>query len=459
VKLSRTQALGRFHKIPEVEFVEDSGLTSYAGLVVFQALFAVLDLKRRLRACFSHRHPTSIYGQGTVVMLLVVHLLLGFRRLRNLDYYRDDPFVAHVLGLKRVPDVATVSRVLKSMDSISITKLRTLIRTLVLERLQREGMSRITVDFDGSVQSTRGHAEGTAVGFNKKKKGARSYYPLLCTVAQTGQFFDFHHRPGNVHDSNGAPEFMFESLDTLRSALPGVVLEARIDSAFFNDSVFPTLDALHVAFTCSVPFQRFTELKDLIESRQRWRRIDAEWSYFEFPWSPKCWERPYRLLCVRKRVEEQRKGPIQLDLFEPRSRRYDYTVIATNRTGSAKSVLLFHHGRGSQEKLFGEAKQHTGLDMIPTRRKNGNITFTAAGMIAHNLARELQMATYPADRGTLPKRPPRWDFMSIGTIRQRILHKAGTIRRPQGRMTLRMSANPATQIQIVHFLGALQKAA
>jgi hypothetical protein len=26
------------------------------------------------------------------------------------------------------------------------------------------------MDFDGSVQSTKGHAEGTAVGFNKKKK-------------------------------------------------------------------------------------------------------------------------------------------------------------------------------------------------------------------------------------------------------------------------------------------------
>jgi hypothetical protein len=35
------------------------------------------------------------------------------------------------------------------------------------------------------VQSTKRHAEGTAVGFNKEKKGARSYYPLFCTVAAT----------------------------------------------------------------------------------------------------------------------------------------------------------------------------------------------------------------------------------------------------------------------------------
>lgn len=69
-------------------------------------------------------------------------------------------------------------------------------RSLVIEGLQREQLPRVTLDFDGSVQSTKGHAEGTAVGFNKNKKGARSYYPLFCTVAQTGQFFDSFHRPG-----------------------------------------------------------------------------------------------------------------------------------------------------------------------------------------------------------------------------------------------------------------------
>ena len=62
----------------------------------------------------------------------------------------------------------------------------------------------MTSDFDGSVQSTKRHAEGTAVGFNKEKKGARSYYPLFCTVAQTGQVLDVLHRAGNVHDSKGA---------------------------------------------------------------------------------------------------------------------------------------------------------------------------------------------------------------------------------------------------------------
>ena len=30
--------------------------------------------------------------------------------------------------------------------------------------------ARVTLDFDGSVQSTKRHAEGTAVGYNKKDR-------------------------------------------------------------------------------------------------------------------------------------------------------------------------------------------------------------------------------------------------------------------------------------------------
>jgi hypothetical protein len=76
---------------------------------------------------------------------------------------------------------------------------RSLSRDLVLDRLEAERFRLLTLDFDGTVQSTKGHAEGTAVGFNKKKKGARSYYPLLCTIPQLGEVLDIHHRPGNVH--------------------------------------------------------------------------------------------------------------------------------------------------------------------------------------------------------------------------------------------------------------------
>ena len=157
------------------------------------------------------------------------------------------------LGLKRLPDVATISRMLKEVDQRAVDKLRTLASDLVLERIASLALRRITLDFDGSVQSTKRRAEGTAVGFNKRKKGARSYYPLFCTVAQTGQVFGFLHRPGNVHDSNGAKQFILDCVRRIRAQLPGVIIEVRMDSAFFSDELVRTLEIQGVEYTTGEP--------------------------------------------------------------------------------------------------------------------------------------------------------------------------------------------------------------
>jgi hypothetical protein len=457
VKSSKIEIHAKVHKIPRIRFSEERKLTSYSGLVIFQALFHSLKLRARLRRCFQHLAGSRIFGHVSIMLLLVVHIVLGFRRLRGLDFYRGDPLVARVVGLRTLPDVATVSRTLASFDDESVENLSDLIPELVLERLKQERFKMLTIDFDGSVQSTKGHAEGTAVGFNKVKKGARSYYDLFATVAQTSQFFDRLHRPGNVHDSNGAAEFIARTLHRIKAELPGVKLECRIDSAFYNKVIFWVLTQLAVEFTCSVPFERFPKLKAIIGQRQRWRKIDDDLSYFECDWKPKEWQDRYRLMIIRKRTRTQTKGPLQLDLFRPLEYGYEYKVVTTNKTDAAADVLLFHNGRGSQEKLFGEAKQHAALDLIPTRRKVGNQVFTLAGMLAHNLGRELQMSTSKCDRGDREKRPARWEFESLGTIRQHLLHNAGTLTRPQGELTLTMNANDAVRDELTRYLDGLMK--
>jgi len=457
VKSSKTDIHAKFHKIPHLRYCEERRLTSYSGLVIFQALFHSMKLRARLRRCFRHLKSSRIFGHASIMLLLVVHVILGFRRLRGLDYYRDDPLVARVCGVRRLPDVATVSRTLASFDDESVENLSTLTEDMVIERLKKLTLKKLTIDFDGSVQSTSGHAEGTAVGFNKKKKGARSYYPLFATIAQTSQFYGMHHRPGNVHDSNGAVDFIAQTLYRLAKELPGAQLESRIDSAFYDKSIFHVLDGLDSDFTCSLPFERFPKCKTIIEARQRWGRIDADLSYFESDWKPDKWNRQYRVLIIRKRSKKQVKGPLQLDLFTPIEHGFEYKAIATNMTGAAADILLFHNGRGSQEKLFGEAKQHSALDVIPTRRKVGNQIFILAGMLAHNLGRELQMATRPADRGDLAKRPAKWEFENLGTIRQHLLHNAGTLARPQGELTLTMNANDAVRDELTRYLDGLMR--
>jgi len=458
MKCSKAAVHRKTHCIPEIRF-EDQRLTSFAGLVVFQSLFSRVGLKQQLSRCFSHLKVSPIYGHGVIVLLLTVHLLLGYRRLGDMRYYQDDPMVCRLLGLEHLPDVATVSRALANLDDRSVTNLRRFSRQRVLEQLGYLGLARITLDFDGTVLSTSRFAEGTAVGFNKKKKGQRSYYPLFCTVAQTGQVLDVCHRPGNVHDSNGARAFILACIREIKAILPHCIIEARMDSAFFSDDIVGMLDAQGIEFTISVPFERVTALKAMIENRKRWRRLNGQWSFFESNWKPASWSDRYRFVFIRSQNRQQYKGTVQLDLFIPYVYGYDFKVIVTNKRLTAKKALAFHNGRGAQEGVFAELKSQTHMDYVPTRGKAGNQVYLFSAVLAHNLNRDMQMHCYTQQRNTTEKRAPLWQFEQLGTLRRKLIQRAGRLTRPQGRLTLTMSANPTVKSELLHYLDIFKKVA
>lgn len=438
-------------------------MTSFSGLVLFQLLFKQLGLRARLRDAFAGQDRRRSFGLVVVSMQLVIQVLLGFRRLRDRDYFSDDPMVCRVLGVPQLPDVATVSRTLGAATSSAVDGLRGVLGQLVLERLAKLRLATVTLDFDGSVQCTRRHAEGSAVGYNKKRKGARSYYPLFCTVSQTGQFLDLHHRPGNVHDSREAEAFIEAKISEVRSVLPHARLESRLDSAFFSESMLAALEALAVEFSVSVPFERFPGLRARILRRTSgWVRIDDDRSFIELDWQPKSWAESdgRRVIAVRTRRLVRLKGPLQLDLFEPRDHEYEYKVFITNKPVGAATAMLFHNGRGNAEAILGEGKHWAALDYVPCRRLVANQLYSGCALLAHNLGRELQMAANePRSTKAKPSRAAIFDFSTLGTLRHLLLRRAGSLTRPANRLTLTIAASGPARKGIEHLAQHLQAAA
>ena len=451
MKSSKAQIHRRVHSIPAIQF-EDQRLTSYSGLVIFIPLLKSLQLKHRLGQCFKHLKSRSVYGIHTILLLLIFHIIIGHRRLRETSYYKDDPIVLRLLGLRRMPDVATISRSMGAVDMKACDKTETVIRDIVLTRLAENKSTRVTLDYDGSVYGSRRSAEGTAMGYNKLRKGERSYYPLLCTVAQTGQVLSMHSRSGNVHDSNGSRDFIVDCVAAVIERLPRATIESRLDSAHFSEETVCLLDNLEVEFSISVPFLRFPELKDVITSRKRWQKIDKTWSYFECNWTPRKWQSTFRFLVYRQKVKVKRKGALQLDVFEPREWDYEYKAVVTNKLTLAGCLLAFHNGRGTQEGIIGELKTHCQFDYIPSRKWAANRLFAQAAILAHNLTRELQMRVHDPERTTNSKRAPLWIFETLSTIRNNVIRRAGRIVRPNGQLVLTMSANEAAQEEIRRYL-------
>ncbi len=53
VKSGKAQIQAKCYKIPTIRF-EDERLTSFSGLLIFQALFAHINLKARLKKCLNY---------------------------------------------------------------------------------------------------------------------------------------------------------------------------------------------------------------------------------------------------------------------------------------------------------------------------------------------------------------------------------------------------------------------
>ena len=457
MKNSRCQTHRKYHSFPNIQFEEQS-LTSFSGLIILQRLFTVKDVKGNLRHCFSHLTRKRIFGQPVMVLLLIIHLWLGFRRIRDQRYYQNDPLVRRIAGVLSLPDVSTLSRTLKKADETSVEKLNKYSRTIVLDRLADLNLSRITNDFDGSVISTKGHVENSAIGFNKKKKGCRSYYPLYSTIAQTGQVLDVLHRPGNVHDSNGSIDFVKSSFSLIHQSSPHTQIETRMDSAFFSEKMVNALEDEHVEYTISVPFERLPELKQKIEKWKQWHSIDTDTFYFELNWKPQSWSEKKRFIFIKHRVKKQQKEALQLDLFIPFEYGYEFKVILTNKKTTVRNVLSYHNGRGSQEGIFSELKSQMHMDYIPFKKLIPNKIYMLSAIIAHNMTRELHILTEEKARHTEYKRPALWIFQKVETFRN-LVKRAGRITWPKGQFTLTIAAKENVKNKIVSILDALKKAA
>ena len=99
------------------------------------------------------------------------------------------------------------------------------------------------------------------------------------------------------------------------------------------------------------------------------------------------------------------------------------------------------------------------MDYVPVKTRVGNQLYMFAGIVAHNLTRELQIQLNPRSRGTTAKRAALWCFREIGTLRRTLIQRAGRIIRPAGKLVLSMNSNERLERELRHALATLNAVA
>lgn len=439
MRLSRADLKQRINGQLSLRY-EASGLTSLAGLELIGRFLRSLDFKGRLRRV-QGALPASDFGSIPMVLLVLVMLITGARRVRHVGYVQGDPLVERVCGLGRVPTQHTLGRWLRAFDSRGVKALLKVNEALVGQIIGRSGLRRLTLDVDGSVVSTGLKVEGARRGYNPHRRKVPSYYPITAYEANTGQVLRVENRPGNVHDGKASVEFLqalFAQLDETLDRRH--LLEMRMDGAFFRSDVIDLLDAKGAEYAIKVPFYAWLGLKERIARRRRWQRVNDTVESFDQRVRVSAWSRTLKVVIYRKRVMHRTAKNYQLDLFDPDDGYYEYSAIVTNKTVSGRTLWFFLCGRGTHEKVYGELKGGFAFDCVPTQRYEANSAWQVMSVMAFNLMRALQTGTTERRRSNRKRRAIRL-FQAIHTLRFQFVNRAGLLVQPNGRATLDVGNN------------------
>jgi hypothetical protein len=446
-----------------IEFADEK-LTSFAGLELVRRFLRTLRVVWELRRSEQRLCIGGDLSLTQTVLTVVGMLVAGSQRLHHVEFLKDDPVFLRFAGLSRAPTERSLSRALKRMTWRTWPELDRLATLVARASLEDIDARRWTLDIDGSVLTTGLQVERAERGFNPHHRKNPSYYPILCTIAQTGHVLGHQNRRGNVHDSHGAAAFLRHNVRRARDELGfSGTIEVRVDGAFFKRDFLAACDGCGVEYAVKVPMMPWLNLRGIVKKHnvRDWQWIDrrAGVQALDTVLPIPQWNRSERVVIYRKRINHKSSKSHQLDLFNPDDGEWEYSVVATNKTLAPRTLWHFQKGRGTQEKTISELKSGFAFGAIPTKRYSANTAWQKLNVLAHNVMTSFQLATTATAKPRTLKRTAIYLLRSVRTLRFEWIAKAGRLLRPGGSPVLRLADNAATRRTFEEIERQLDKAA
>jgi len=397
---------------------EDTHLTHFGGMTLVQRFCNRLRLRWLLQHHFQAPQRNADYASADLVLALSYALIAGLRRINKTELLQYNGTFLDLLGLSRFPDQATLRRFLQRLPTRSIRQLVGL-----HDRLRRqlfwfpEAPTSLIFDLDSVVLTLYGHQQGAHVGYNPKKKGRRSYHPLLCFEAGRQEFWHGSLRPGNTSANTGVVFFFQRCL----AKVPGNIARARIrvraDSGFFSGKFIGSLEDRGLGYV--IVAKEYRPIKSRARAA-RFQRLGNGFEVAEFRYRPHRWPKARRFVVIRRPIPEDPEEAKQLTLFK--DRRYGYSVLVTNLDLDPWRIWKFYSLRATIEKHIRELLYDLPLGKIPSGDWVANVAFFQIVLLAYDLVHWFKRLCLPPEYAAATVETVRTDFLVLPA---RLVSRAG----------------------------------
>jgi hypothetical protein len=418
----------------------DTHLTHFGGMVLLQRFCNKLGLRRLLKDAVPARLRSGSYRPPDLILALLFAVMVGLRRINKTEILQYNGAFLSLLGLSRFPDQSTLRRFLKRLTPGDIRHL-----VALHDRLRRvlfpvpKPRTSLIFDLDSVVLTVYGKLPFARVGYNPKKRGRRSYHPLLGFEAHLQEFWHGSLRPGNAASSSGVVAFTQRCLQKAPPTIGRSRIRIRADSGFFGGSFIASLDRSGVGY--AIVAREYSTIKARARAC-RFTALGTGWEVSEFTYKPFRWKEPHRFVVVRRPIPEDPIEATQLTLFK--DRHYAYHVIVTNLTTHPWRVWQFYAKRATIEKNIRELLYDYPLAKIPTEDWLANVAFFHLLLFAFDIMHWFKRLCLP----------PAYLYATLDSVRTDFLVLPATLRKAGSRNILALPQDYHYQKQ---FAAALKR--
>lgn len=394
------------------EIAERVRAVAYGGLAALHDLVRELGLPQSIDSQLGILKRARPYQDSDHVLNIAYNLLCGGQVLDDIEYRRNDAAFLDMLGADAIPDPTTAGDFCRRFAGGDVWRLMAIInqaRLIAWERSRRDfGKETARIDADGSIVPTHGECkEGMDLSF----KGIWGYHPLLISLANTGEPLFIVNRSGNRPSHDGAPAALDQAIALCqRAGFADILL--RGDTDFTMTAHLDRWDAMGVRFVfgydANAPFVDraenihpgdYEELvrkahaqfagqprakqprvkQQIIQSRGYLDKRLLSEDTAEFEHRPSKAKRSYRIVVLRKLVEEERG-----QLCVGTDFRY-FFYVTNDRELTQQEVIAEANGRCNQENVIEQLKNGVRALHAPLNTLEANWAYMVMASLAWSI--------------------------------------------------------------------------
>lgn len=351
----------------------DKPVTPWGGLRLVQEMLLRMGLREELNRC-GLPSPGSNRGYDPVVMIesFLVCIWIGGNRFSHTASVRFDEALLQMFGWNKVAEISTFTRFFRRFKREEVDQVFGHLGRWFWGQLSPRTL---TLDLDTSVITRFGNQEGTAIGYNRQRRGAPSHEPFFAFVADLRMVLHTWLRPGNAGSSRGVCHFFNEALALLDGRHKvGLV---RADAGFYDGEFLDLLENKEISYV--VVCRKTGMLKAAVENVKQWLALDKEFAVSELEYQAITWEKKRRIVAVRQKLRSK-KGDWLLE-----TPAYAYRVMVTDLNLAPAEVWRLYNARCDSENRIAELKNDFGITGFCLDSFYATEAALRAAMLAYNL--------------------------------------------------------------------------